>query len=73
MAHHAPHRQIASLERIRNEPSTLDADMTPADIANTLKRLKFDRRGGAQILKVADPEVRDYLVGCITRQGERSR
>jgi hypothetical protein len=28
-------------DRIRTEPEVLDADMTPADIAAILKRLKF--------------------------------
>jgi hypothetical protein len=28
-------------DRIRTETSTLDADMTPGDIADTLKRLHF--------------------------------
>jgi hypothetical protein len=72
MAHHAPstHQTAAFLNRIRNEPLTLDADMTPADIADALRRLKFER-GRAVTIKLADSETRDYLVGCI--EGERSR
>ena len=73
MSSHSAHRRTAFFQRARAEPPALDQDMRPSDIADVLRRLKFDRRGGAQILKVADPEVRDYLVGCITRQGERSR
>ena len=46
--------------------------MTPGDIADTLKRLKFVG-GRAATIKVADAEVRDYLVGCVARQGERTR
>jgi hypothetical protein len=74
MAHHAAstHQTAAFLNRIRNEPETLDADMTPADIADALRRLKFER-GRAVTIKLADAEVRDYLVAAVTRQGERTR
>ena len=72
MAHHAPstHQAAAFLNRIRNEPETLDADMTPADIADTLRRLHFT--GGMMTIRL-DREVRDFLVAAVTRQGERSR
>jgi hypothetical protein len=70
MAHHAAHRHLASFDRIRTEPSTLDADMTPGDIADTLKRLHFT--GGTLTIKL-DKDVRDFLVAAVTRQGERSR
>ena len=58
-------------DRIRTETSTLDADMTPADIADTLKRLHFTR--GTLITIRLDRDVRDFLVAAVTRQGERSR
>ena len=58
-------------DRIRTETSTLDADMTPADIADTLKRLNFTR--GTLITIRLDRDVRDFLVAAVTRQGERSR
>jgi hypothetical protein len=43
MASHAAHHQGRFIDRIRAEPEALDQDMTPADIAATLKRLKFAR------------------------------
>jgi hypothetical protein len=46
----------------------LDADMTPGDIADTLKRLHFT--GGTLTIKL-DKDVRDFLVAAVTRQGER--
>jgi hypothetical protein len=46
--------------------------MTPADIAATLKRLKF-ARGHPETIKLIDSDVRDYLVRAVTRQGERAR
>jgi hypothetical protein len=68
MAHSAFH-STAALDRIRTE-TTLDADMTPADIADTLKRLHFT--GGTLTIRI-DKDVRDFLVAAVTRQGERSR
>jgi hypothetical protein len=57
-------------DRIRTETSTLDADMTPADIVDTLKRPHFT--SGTLTIKL-DKDVRDFLVAAVTRQGERSR
>jgi hypothetical protein len=72
MAHHAPpsHQTDAFLNRLRNEPPVLDADMTPADIADVLKRLHFT--GGTLTIRL-DKDVRDFLVAAVTRQGERTR
>jgi len=56
MPHHAQ-RHAAALDRIRTEPPTIDADMRPADIADTLRRLRFGP-GHAQTVRVADAEVR---------------
>jgi hypothetical protein len=72
MAHHAPstHQTAAFLNRIRTEPETLDADMTPADIADTLRRLHFT--GGTLTIRL-DKDVRDFLVAAVTRQSERTR
>jgi len=72
MAHHAPstHQTDAFLARIRNETPVLDADMTPADIADTLRRLHFT--GGTLTIRL-DKDVRDFLVAAVTRQGERTR
>jgi len=55
-------------DRILTEPPTIDADMRPSDIADTLRRLKFGP-GHAQTVRVADAEVRDFLVAAVTRQG----
>jgi hypothetical protein len=44
-------------------PETLDADMTPGQIADTLARIRF--RNGAQLLALADREVRDFLVDAV--------
>jgi hypothetical protein len=49
----------------------LDADMTPADIVATLKRLHFI--SGPLTTVRLDKDVRDFLVAAVTRQGERSR
>jgi len=68
---YARHRTRA-LDRIRTEPPVLDADMRPSDIADSLKRLRFVP-GRAQTVRVADAEVRDFLVAAVTRQGERTR
>jgi hypothetical protein len=57
-------------DRIRTEPEVLDADMTPADIVDTLKRLHFT--SGTLTIKL-DRDVRDYLVRAVTRQAERTR
>jgi hypothetical protein len=57
-------------DRIRTEPEVLDADMTPADIVDTLKRLHFT--SGMLTIKL-DKDVRDFLVAAVIRQGERSR
>jgi len=71
MPYHAPsHQTDAFFVRIRNETPVLDADMRPSDIAATLKGLRFGG-GRAVTIKLADPETRDYLVGCI--EGERTR
>jgi hypothetical protein len=71
MPYHAPsHQTDAFLARIRNETPVLDADMHPSDIAAALKGLCFVS-GHAQIVRIADAEVRDFLVAAVTRQGER--
>jgi hypothetical protein len=57
-------------DRIRTETSTLDADMTPADIADALKRLHFT---SSTLTIRLDRDVRDYLVRAVTWQAERSR
>ena len=51
-------------DRIRTEPEVLDADMTPADIVDTLKRLHFT---SGTLIKL-DKDVRDYLVRIVTRK-----
>jgi hypothetical protein len=68
--HHAAHHQATFLDRVRAEPPMLDADMTPSDIANVLRGLKF-ARGHPETIKLIDSDVRDYLVRAVTRQGER--
>jgi hypothetical protein len=69
MSRHGYHH-IASLDRVRTEPPTIDQDMRPSGIAAALKALRF-ATGHAQIVRVADSEVRDFLVAAVTRQGER--
>jgi hypothetical protein len=50
-------------------PETLDGDMRPADIADTLARLRF--RNGMQVIAL-DREARNYLVASVrARIGER--
>jgi hypothetical protein len=50
-------------------PETLDADMTPRDIADALARLRF--RNGMQVIAL-DREARNYLVASVrARIGER--
>jgi hypothetical protein len=52
----------------RDEPETLDADMTPGDLVDILTRLKF--RNGKAVVKV-DHAARDYLVTAVTaRRGK---
>jgi hypothetical protein len=59
-----------ALDRIRAEPEALNADMTPADICDVLKRLHFS----VPLVTIKlDKDVRDYLVRAVTRQGERQR
>jgi len=65
------HRTL--FQRQASEPEILDRDMRPTVIADTLRRLRFDRHGRAQIVEIADREVRDYLVAAVTRQAERAR
>jgi hypothetical protein len=65
-------RRISALDRIKQEPPTIDQDMRLSDIADALKALCFVS-GHAVTIKLADPETRDYLVGCIARKGERTR
>jgi hypothetical protein len=65
-------RRTVAFERIASEPEVLDRDMTPADIAAALQRLRFgyNRRQ----LVALDEEVRDFLLAAVTaRQGGRSR
>jgi hypothetical protein len=50
----------------------IDRDLRPSDISDVLRRLKFVG-GHPQIVKVADSEVRDFLVAAVTRQAERTR
>jgi hypothetical protein len=52
-------------------PSHQRSDMTPADIAATLKGLHFT--SGPLITIRLDKDARDFLVAAVTRQGERSR
>jgi hypothetical protein len=50
-------------------PETLDQDMTPRDIADTLARLRFYDR--MQVIAI-DREARNYLVASVrARIGER--
>jgi hypothetical protein len=50
-------------------PETLDADMTPRDIADALARLRF--RNGPLLIQL-DREARNYLVAAVrARIGER--
>jgi hypothetical protein len=44
-------------------PDVIDQDMTPIDIADTLKRLRF--RNGPQLIALGDKETRDYLVDAV--------
>ena len=71
MSGHYVHRP-PSLRRARADPQRAfnAADMTPTDIADTLKRLHFTC--GPLTIRL-DKDVRDYLVAAVTRQGERSR
>jgi hypothetical protein len=67
-AYHSP----SSLDRVRAEPPTLDADMRSSDIADVLRRLTF-QGGRPETVKLIDSDVRDFLVAAVTRQSERSR
>jgi hypothetical protein len=69
MPHHAIHHR--TIDRVRAEPSTLDCTMTPGDIADVLRDLRFER-GHAETVRL-DRDVRDYLVRAVTRQVERAR
>jgi hypothetical protein len=62
---------LSSLRPYPHRNSTLDADMTPADIVDTLNRLHFT--SSTLITIRLDRDVRDFLVAAVTRQGERSR
>jgi hypothetical protein len=57
-------RRTVAFERIASEPEVLDRDMTPADIAAALQRLRFgyNRRQ----LVALDEEVRDFLLAAVT-------
>jgi hypothetical protein len=63
---HAAFRRVRALDRIREEPPTIDADMRPSDIANTLKNLRFNDNGGMLIIRI-DREARDFLVAAVER------
>ena len=69
MPHHAIRQR--TIDPIRTEPSTLDYNMTPCDIAAALRDLRFER--GHSVTVRFDRDVRDFLVRAVTRQGERSR
>ena len=61
--------------KIRNEPATLDTDMTRADLVDVLKRLRFDVDERCVIW--LDRSVRDFLgvmrqAPCIVLGGCRS-
>jgi hypothetical protein len=45
------------------EPDDLDADMTPRDIADVLRRLRF--WGNSKALLKIDRAARDYVVAAI--------
>jgi hypothetical protein len=47
----------------KDQTEVLDADMTPADIVDTLKRLKFEDE--FRLIGV-DSTVRDFLVSAVT-------
>jgi hypothetical protein len=47
----------------KNEPEILDADMTPRDVIETLKRLRF--KDGSCAISI-DKQIRDYLVTAVS-------
>ena len=47
----------------KDQTEVLDADMTPADIVDTLRRLKFEDE--FRLIGV-DAAVRDFLVSAVT-------
>jgi len=52
-------------------PDVIDQDMRPADIADTLARLRF--RNGPLLIQL-DREARNYLLTCVRdRIGKRPR
>jgi hypothetical protein len=52
-------------------PETLDGDMRPADIADTLARLRF--YDGMEVIAI-DREARNYLLASVSaRIGEHSK
>ena len=64
-------RRTVAFERIASEPEVLDRDMTPADIAAALQRLRFgyNRRQ----LVALDEEVRDFLLAAVTARPRNCR
>jgi hypothetical protein len=45
-------------------PESIDGDMTPADIAAALRRLKFPHEGGRRLLEL-DEAARSFLLRCV--------
>jgi hypothetical protein len=48
---------------VHKEPEILDADMTPRDVIEALKRLRF--KDGSCAISI-DKQIRDYLVTAVS-------
>ncbi len=57
---------------VKNSPTELDADMTPADLVEVLRGLDFGQRHTKKSRLEIDEGVRDYLVAVLTRARGRS-
>jgi hypothetical protein len=51
----------------RSEPEILDQDMTPGDIVDILRRMRFFHHDDLRTIKL-DGGVRDFLVAALQRR-----
>ena len=68
MSENTPRATINIAEIYKPLPAELDADMTPGDIADVLRHLRFCKSAADRAMVMLDRGVRDFLVEALRRK-----
>jgi hypothetical protein len=68
MAENTPRAIINVTEYYKRLPPELDCDMSPNDIAEVLRRIRFGKSADDRAMVMLDRGVRDFLVETLRRK-----